>query len=176
MFLLQFFKLFWICLEGIFPPFLFCFFLLWFDVYLGYTTFLDWKAPYCQHKYTTQGNMQTQCNPYQITNVIFHKASTRNSKPYVKTQETLNSQAILKNENGTGEITPRDFILKPTLIKMVCYWHKNRNTDVWNHIENPEINSWTYGQLIYVKGKNIQWRKDNIFSKCCWEMRQLPEK
>ena len=36
-----------------------------------HTMFLNWKNQYCQNDYTTQGNIQIQCNPYQITNGIY---------------------------------------------------------------------------------------------------------
>ena len=37
----------------------------------SYTMFFNWKNQYCQNDYTTQGNLQIQCNPYWITNGIF---------------------------------------------------------------------------------------------------------
>ena len=53
-----------------------------------YTMFMDWKN-YSENEYTTQSNPQSQCNPYQATNGIFHRTRTHNFTMCMELQKNL---------------------------------------------------------------------------------------
>ena len=53
---------------------------------------LDCKNQYCENDHTTKCNLQIQCDPYQITNGIFHRTRTKNFAIQMETQKTPNSQ------------------------------------------------------------------------------------
>ena len=63
-----------------------------------YTMIQDWKNQHCENDYTTQSNLQIQCNPYQTTNDIFHRTRTKNFTICMETQKTPSSQSNLEKE------------------------------------------------------------------------------
>ena len=74
-----------------------------------YTMFMDWKNQYSENEYTTQSNLQIQCNPYQtgiFQNGIFHRARTNNFTICMEIQKTSNSQSDLEKEEWNWRNQP----------------------------------------------------------------------
>ena len=82
-------------------------------------------------------------------------------------------KAVLKKKNGAGGSNLPDFrfYYKATVIKTVWYWHKK--TEIQTNVTKQKaqrLNPCAYGYLIfYTESKNIQWGKDSLFNKWCWE-------
>ena len=46
----------------------------------------------------------------------------------------------------------------------------HRSMEQNRELRNKPVHIWIYGQLIYEKvAQNIQWGKDSLFNKWCWE-------
>ena len=63
---------------------------------------LGWQNQYCENDYITKGNLQIQCNVYQITTAFFSHRTRKKKKNFticMETQKIPNSQSNLGKED-----------------------------------------------------------------------------
>jgi hypothetical protein len=81
-------------------------------------------------------------------------------------KKTRIAKTILNNKRTSCGITISNLKLyyRAIVIKTTWHWYSDRQIDQSNRIEDPEMNSHTYGHLVFDKGaKTIQWKEDSIF-------------
>ena len=67
-----------------------------------YTMFMDQRNQYSENEYTTQSNLQIQCNPYQATNSILHRTRTNNFTICMEMQKYLLHNNSKSNKRLAG--------------------------------------------------------------------------
>ena len=135
--------------------------------------FLGRKNQYCENDYTTKCNLWIQCDPYQMTNGIFHRTRTKNFTIHMETQKTLNSQSSLEKEKMEQEES--SFLTSGYTAKLQSsrQYGTGTKTEIQTNGTRQKAQKYTHaplGTLFLTKEARIyNGGKDSFFNKWCWE-------
>lgn len=133
---------------------------------------------YCWDVSTPQSDPQIECNPYQTSNIIFSRNGKTNSKIHTEFQGSQIVNTILKKRSKVEVVILPNFeiyykaIVIKTILKLYLYlaWgYIYKERDQWNRLENPEINAYISGQLIFNSSCKDNSTNEWSFQQLCWD-------
>ena len=126
---------------------------------------LGLKNKYCQNDYFY---------PWQFTDSVQYLS---NYEWHLHRTRAKSFKICIKESEQPKQSKERKMELEESDSLTSCYTTKLQSSKQYGtgskteiQINGIEINLYIYSQLIYkIGGKNIQWRKDSLFNKQCWE-------
>ena len=130
--------------------------------------FLGRKNRYCENDFTTKCNLQSQYNPYQITNGIFYRTITKNFTFHMETQKMVNSQMSLEKEEWSWRN-------QAPWLQTVLWSYSNHSSVVLaqKRRTEPQVQKETHTATIspFTTKEERVYNGDVLFNKWCWENR-----
>ena len=135
-----------------------------------YTMFLDWRINIVKMTILPKSIYRFNAIPIKLPMAFFTELEQKILKFVRRHKRPRIAKAVLREKNWAGGISLPDFRLQTysnqdNMLLTQKQKHRSMEQD-----RKPRDKPSTYGQLIYDKGgKDIQWRKDSLFNKWCWE-------